>query len=264
MHDDDVIDIYSLQAPVWEFVTGDLMAHFNIYHDALGFRSRKTGLNYTLEWYELFELFNCTFPHILENDSYPLWCNQGATCLYDGIDDVHWTANGTLMLIGEMTGAVFNKFASYLKWDNETAIYYITFHVASQPDNGTLYWASWDCTTFVIHAIEEMAKLGAEFNHSRSVNYTKMTLYSDTPVLLGNASEIFGPNGNATLADDMMKFYADFQTHQSIIHWIEHILDAALQIFVEDKFYFWYNEQYWFLPMKAPYFKLTFNTVPFP
>ena len=28
MKDDDVIDIYSLQAPVWEFVTGNLLADF--------------------------------------------------------------------------------------------------------------------------------------------------------------------------------------------------------------------------------------------
>lgn len=168
------------------------------------------------------------------------------------------------MLIGNMTGSVFNKFASYLEWDNQTAIYYITFRVASQPENGTLYWASWDCITFVLRSFEEMAKLGAKFNHSRIVNHTKMVLYSDTPVLLGNASQIFGPGGNATLAADMMKFYSDFQTHQSLAHWIDHILNAADQIFVKDKFYFWYNEQYWFLPMKEPYFKLSYNAEPFP
>ena len=163
-----------------------------------------------------------------------------------------------------MNGSAFNNFAKYLKWDNQTAIYYITFHVASQPGNGTIYWASWDCTTFVLHSFEEMAKLGAKFNHSQVVNHTKMTLYSDTPVLLGNSSEIFGPKGNATLAADMMKFYSDFQTHQSLAHWIKHIIDAAVQIFVKGTFYFWYNEQYWFLPMKEPFFKLTFDAVPFP
>ena len=45
-------------------------------HDALGFRSTKTGLNYTMEWYELDQLFNCTFPHELENGTLK-WCNQG-------------------------------------------------------------------------------------------------------------------------------------------------------------------------------------------
>lgn len=45
-------------------------------HDGLGFRSKKTGLNYTMEWYELDQLFNCTFPHLLEDGNLK-WCNQG-------------------------------------------------------------------------------------------------------------------------------------------------------------------------------------------
>ena len=45
-------------------------------HDALGFKSTKTGLNYTMEWYELDQLFNCTFPHELEDGTLK-WCNQG-------------------------------------------------------------------------------------------------------------------------------------------------------------------------------------------
>jgi ceroid-lipofuscinosis neuronal protein 5 len=55
-------------------------------HDALGFRNLRTNLNYTMEWYELDQLLNCTFPHMPEKDSL-LWCNQGALCSYDGIDD---------------------------------------------------------------------------------------------------------------------------------------------------------------------------------
>lgn len=45
-------------------------------HDALGFRNARTGLNYTMEWYELDQLFNCTFPHVIDNSSLT-WCNQG-------------------------------------------------------------------------------------------------------------------------------------------------------------------------------------------
>ena len=45
-------------------------------HDALGFRNTKTGLNYTMEWYELDQLFNCTFPHEIDNGALK-WCNQG-------------------------------------------------------------------------------------------------------------------------------------------------------------------------------------------
>lgn len=75
----------------------------NIIHDAIGFRNTQTGLNFTMEWYELFQLFNCTFPHLLPNDTLT-WCNQGALCVYEGIDDKHWAENGTLVKVAEMTG----------------------------------------------------------------------------------------------------------------------------------------------------------------
>ena len=72
-------------------------------HDAIGIRSKNTGRNFTLEWYELDQLLNCTFPHLINKDQL-LWCNQGATCVTPGIDDLHWSQNGTLVKVGEMTG----------------------------------------------------------------------------------------------------------------------------------------------------------------
>lgn len=75
-------------------------------HDAVGFSSSETGSNYTMEWYELFQLGNCTFPHLRPEQSAPFWCNQGAACFFEGIDDLHWQQNGTLEKIGEITGRV--------------------------------------------------------------------------------------------------------------------------------------------------------------
>lgn len=74
-----------MKAPIWEFQYGDMMAKINAsgptsplsfhsptlappsltlqgYHDAVGFKNTRTGLNYTMEWYELDQLMNCTFP----------------------------------------------------------------------------------------------------------------------------------------------------------------------------------------------------------
>lgn len=73
-------------------------------HDAIGFSSSEMGVNYTMEWYELFQLGNCTFPHLRPDVYAPFWCNQGAACFFEGIDDIHWSQNGTLEKIGEITG----------------------------------------------------------------------------------------------------------------------------------------------------------------
>lgn len=80
----------------------------NIMHDAVGFKSSLTGKNYTMEWYELFQLGNCTFPHLRPDRDAPFWCNQGAACFYEGIDDVHWKENGTLVLVTTISGRFWN------------------------------------------------------------------------------------------------------------------------------------------------------------
>ena len=75
-------------------------------HDALGISNLNTGMNYTMEWYELFQLFNCTFPHVV-NESL-MWCNQGASCIYNGIEDRLWKENGTLQLVATTNGDFIN------------------------------------------------------------------------------------------------------------------------------------------------------------
>lgn len=72
-------------------------------HDALGFRVVSTGQNYTMEWYELFQLMNCTFAHVRENQTIQ-WCNQGAVCIYPEIEDRLWTENGTLVKVATVSG----------------------------------------------------------------------------------------------------------------------------------------------------------------
>ena len=72
-------------------------------HDAMGFHHVPSGANFTMEWYELDQLFNCTFPHEIEGEEL-IWCNQGATCIYDGIDEKHWRENGTLQKVATING----------------------------------------------------------------------------------------------------------------------------------------------------------------
>ena len=38
----------------------------------------------------------------------PMWCNQGAACFYNGIDDIHWSQNGSLVNVATVTGDQVN------------------------------------------------------------------------------------------------------------------------------------------------------------
>ncbi|XP_076467773.1 bis(monoacylglycero)phosphate synthase CLN5-like [Babylonia areolata] len=258
----DTLYVYAMKAPVWEFKFGDLLGKFHIMHDAIGFHHVQSGMNLTMEWYELFQLFNCTFPHELEDNTL-LWCNQGAACIYDGIDAKHWSQNGSLIKVADISGDIFNQFAKWTEWDNNTGIYYETWTVRTKPD-GPLWFDSWECATWVLRAFQELGQLGAKFNHSVHLKYTRMNIYSKEPTLLGNATTIFGKGGDKQLAADILQFYRLFQSHQSMPHMIVSLLEAFYETVIDGKFYLFYNEQYWLLHVVEPFFKITYDEVPLP
>uniref|UniRef100_A0A8C8RZI1 Bis(monoacylglycero)phosphate synthase CLN5 n=1 Tax=Pelusios castaneus TaxID=367368 RepID=A0A8C8RZI1_9SAUR len=264
MKDEDVIEVYRLQAPVWEFKYGDLLGHLKIMHDAVGFKSSLTGKNYTMEWYELFQLGNCTFPHLRPNMDAPFWCNQGAACFYEGIDDAHWKENGTLVRVTTISGTVFNQMAKWVKYDNDTGIYYETWTVRASPDKNSVVWfESYECSKFILRTYQKLAELGAVFNKTQT-NYTSITLFTGEPIYLGNETSIFGPLGNKTMAAAIRNFYSLFKPHQPVKELFLNILKIVDQVILNHQFYLFYNLEYWLLPMKPPYIKITYEEIPLP
>ncbi|XP_062862757.1 ceroid-lipofuscinosis neuronal protein 5 [Trichomycterus rosablanca] len=264
MNENDVISVFRLQTPVWEFKYGDLLGKFNIMHDAIGFASSKSGRNYTMEWYELFQLGNCTFPHERQDTVEPFWCNQGAACFFEGIDDVHWKQNGTLEKVGEISGKQFNSLAQWVKEDNETGIYYETWTVRSDSEaNATTWFESFDCSQFVHRTYRKLNELGAKLSSKTQTNYTKIYLYGGEPTFLGNDS-IFHQESMKSLAMDIRKFYHSFQPHQSMLQFVLSLIKAYEKVVLEKTFYLYYNFEYWHLPMKPPYIQITYEEVPLP
>ncbi|XP_062958780.1 ceroid-lipofuscinosis neuronal protein 5 isoform X1 [Cynocephalus volans] len=264
MKGDDVIEVFRLQAPVWEFKYGDLLGHLKIMHDAIGFRSTLTGKNYTMEWYELFQLGNCTFPHLRPEMDAPFWCNQGAACFFEGIDDIHWKDNGTLVLVATISGNMFNKMAKWVKQDNETGIYYETWTVQASPEKEAETWfESYDCSKFVLRTYEKLAELGAPFKKVET-NYTRIFLYSGEPTYLGNETSVFGPTGNKTLALAIRRFYYPFKPYLSTKEFLLSLLRIFDVVIMHRQFYLFYNFEYWFLPMKFPFIKITYEEIPLP
>ncbi|XP_078513582.1 bis(monoacylglycero)phosphate synthase CLN5 [Lissotriton helveticus] len=265
MKDEDTIEVFRLQTPVWEFKYGNLLGHFKIMHDAIGFRSILTGKNYTAEWYELFQLGNCTFPHLRPGIEEPYWCNQGAACLYEGIDDEHWKQNGTLAMVTTITGSMFNKMAMWMKEDNNTGIYYETWTVQATPEvNTTVWFESYDCSKFVLRTFQKLADLGAVFTKKLQTNYTRIFLYSGEPLYVGNETVVFGPGENKTAAAEIRSFYSAFRTPRSVKEFLLSLLDIYDEVILRKTFYFFYNFEYWLLPMKYPYIKITYEEIPLP
>ncbi|XP_054829976.1 ceroid-lipofuscinosis neuronal protein 5 [Eublepharis macularius] len=265
MSDKDVLEVYRLQAPVWEFKYGDLLGHLRIMHDAVGFTSSLTGRNYTMEWYELFQLGNCTFPHLRPDRLAPFWCNQGAACFYEGINDAHWKENGSLVLVTTISGAMFNQMAKWVKYDNRTGIYYETWMVKESPEEQARVWfEAYECSKFVLRMYQKLADLGAVFKKIQT-NYTTLTLFSGEPICLGNETSIFGPQGsNKTLAMAIRDFYSPFKPYHSFKEFFINFWRIFNEVILKHEFYFFYNLEYWFLPLKYPYVKIAYEEIPLP
>ena len=59
----------------------------------------------------------------------------------------------------------------------------------------------------------------------------------------------------------MRQFYGVFQKSKNIL---EQAIKAFNEIVIRKEFYFYYNSQYWFIELKEPYVKITYDKVPLP
>lgn len=161
-------------------------------------------------------------------------------------------------------GNTFNKVAEWVKQDNETGIYYETWTVRASPGKGAQTWfESYDCSNFVLRTYEKLAEFGTEFKKIET-NYTKIFLYSGEPIYLGNETSIFGPKGNKTLALAIKKFYGPFKRYSSTKDFLLNFLKIFDTVIMHREFYLFYNFEYWFLPMKPPFVKITYKETPLP
>jgi ceroid-lipofuscinosis neuronal protein 5 len=108
-------------------------------------------------------------------------------------------------------------------------------------------------------ALDQLYLFGAKFDASVSLNYTRLNLYGNEPIFLGNFSYIIA--NNQTLAGEIVNFYKDFQKRTD---YIEQLLEIYNEIVVKKEFYFYFNRVYWFIKLKAPYIRISYNKVPLP
>ena len=103
-----------------------------------------------------------------------------------------------------------------------------------------------------------MHSFGARFDLSVSLNYTRLNLYADEPKLLGNYTHVMNtPELNTTILD----FFGHFQKRTD---YYRQFIEVYEQFLVKEEFYLFYNNLYWYVPLKAPYVKFSYNNIPLP
>lgn len=108
-----------------------------------------------------------------------------------------------------------------------------------------------------------MYALGAKFDGSIELNYTRLNLISYEPQLIGNYSQIM-QSKNQTLINNFVDFYKNFQKTDGIQDLLKQFFQAYIDIRVKKEFFFYYNDLYWYLPLKAPYIKISYEKIPLP
>ena len=121
-----------------------------------------------------------------------------------------------------------------------------------------------DEVSFLHRAFDDLYSVGARFDPTVHLNYTRLNLYGKEPILIGNYSQIFN-SGNQTLINDIREFYKDFQKPTGgYIEDFEAAINIYNELIVRRKFYMYYNSLYWYIELQNPFIKITYYEIPLP
>lgn len=124
-----------------------------------------------------------------------------------------------------------------------------------------MYFDSYDCASFVIRALNKLYYYGAEILPNIHLNYTRINLYSYEPEILGTYDQIVQ---NQTLHRDFINFYREFDSKKPTKgDWIKSLIEIYETFFLSKRFYFYFNDVYWYLRLKRPTpIKISFYEIP--
>ncbi|KAH3760872.1 Ceroid-lipofuscinosis neuronal 5 [Pelomyxa schiedti] len=244
---DDSISIYWLEAPLMEYIFGNLLGALGMKHAAIGIHSDKLGRNYTIEYVGEYGFFNTSIPHLMtepDGSQDLLWCDSGALCTENDIDQ--WYFNHTqwpsanIWLIGKIGGAAFNKINDLIY--SYQAPYYNLWLVMDRKTS-EIYLDSYTCQTFALWLLDQLYAEGATFYCGQELDSTDAVVYSGQPQL----ADYNDPTTHAEIID----FYTFWQLswNMTLSELLEDIDGIAT-----DPFKFVYApQQYYYLAPEVPY-----------
>lgn len=244
--DNDVIEVWWLVAPIWEFVLGPIMGDLGLYHSAVGFRHVRTNQTYTIEFESLFESPNATFPYVVPVDPKDpngqkeiIWCNEGAICF---MPYINWTYYTNKSIIAVTNGSVFNKFMKWVPVENETSsLYYYTFSVYEEWRQEPPFIDAYTCDDFAFRALGVLAWLGVDF-HGLVLERDFLNFYASKPVPVDSSD----PSNLKKIID----FYSTYQLKgKSAVK----VAELLLQFLFSDKYIISFGKYYW-LDLHWPFF----------
>jgi len=229
----DVINLYYVQAPVFQMKFGPILGWFHLFHSGIVFRNTRTDEEWALTYDAVFEVLNATVPYVEVDPKTGakelIWCDLGAFCWESPVNNSYWSEQFTL--VGSMTGSQFNQLQTWTKTANDTYLYYELWNVMHNWHNASspMLIESFTCHDGALNAVlPAAAHFGAHLDHTAKTPPLKrdfMNLYSAAPTPVDT-------NDPQVMAD-IIAFYERLQTNGR--SW-EHVLKELVMMILKDKF----------------------------
>jgi hypothetical protein len=152
------------------------LAHFNLFHAAVGFRNTRTNDQWTVEYDAVPDLFGALIPTI--NNNTLEWENQGGAIVYHSINTTYWSS--TNEVVAQINGTIHNVVLKWLYNANVTHPVYNMFNVMNQwsTDRSTYYLQSQTCADFQFEVFDYLAYLGTKFYADKPLKKDDVNLYA--------------------------------------------------------------------------------------
>ncbi|KYR01906.1 hypothetical protein DLAC_01410 [Tieghemostelium lacteum] len=254
--DNDQIEVWYLQAPIFEGMFGNFFGKLKGFHSAVGFYDLTTGLNYTAEYDAYYEVANGTVPNIVNINGTKeiLWCNAGILCSIPFINETYWdpaifsTASKTYMTT--INGAQLNKFSEWMQEYNISNPNYQTWDIWNKFGE-SLWMSSNTCDDFAANAFQYLFEIGATYDCSIVFKRDYLNIYSQQPTLVDYESN----------KDSIIKFYEAFDIRKGESYF--QIIEDIISIIGLEK-YIYYQDNYYLLQLNYPFLDLKYDFAPVP
>ncbi|XP_071087686.1 bis(monoacylglycero)phosphate synthase CLN5-like [Haliotis cracherodii] len=257
--DDDRVELFHMYADL----TPNMYLPDFPKHVAIGFWNVNTNTNYTIDWYGVYLISQCSLASVLTDDSL-LWCNQGAVCVTDGIKDKFLPENkGQMSPMATMTGSQFNQYTDWIEHENDTNVECGGSNVLDTAGS-TFWFRSNDCGSFINRSYQALSDIGVTFNTGAKADYTMMVSHGPEPTYLGQSSVIFGSGRDDPLAKNITNFYRQFNNTFGGLNSAKNNFIAQKYAATHGGLYVYMNSEYWFAPLVEPYLSIVQLTIDLP
>eukprot|EP00033_Pygsuia_biforma_P000391 GCRY01000468.1.p1 GENE.GCRY01000468.1~~GCRY01000468.1.p1 ORF type:complete len:305 (+),score=49.22 GCRY01000468.1:158-1072(+) len=256
INEDDIFEVAILNAPVFEERFGKLLGQFHLFHTGVGFRNLNNGLNYSVEFDAVFDVFESTFPVVTldENKNETLlWCNDGAFCFFDFLNESYWESVD--VAVGTITGTIFKQFLHYVASKNETDMRYQAFNLLSHWGgvDSPMFFVSQTCFDHAWDLFSVLEILGAKFRPNIRVGRDYLNMFTDHFTLVDFNDSVERHN--------ILGFFKDLRAlftlpKQEFFKEFEKLLQFPMYYYIDD--------QYYKVKLVPPFFDYEYAPCPIP